>query len=230
MRVLFVTIAVLITDQLSKFYIKGITIPFLNLKLEGMYFGESISILGDFFKITFIENPGMAFGFNPGSDFKLWVSLFSLVASIGLLVYLYLAREKSFSLRIAIAMILGGAIGNLIDRMFYGIIYDYAPMFYGKVVDFLDFDFFNFSILGSDYDRWPIFNIADASVTVGVLILIFFYKHHSKVESGEDEESIEGETEDISKQVSTAKLNVEKLNEDDIVANGETDKGKEISI
>ncbi len=230
MRVLFFTIAVLITDQLSKFYIKGITIPFLNLKLEGMYFGESISILGDFFKITFIENPGMAFGFNPGSDFKLWISLFSLVASIGLLVYLYLAREKSLSLRIAIAMILGGAIGNLIDRMFYGIIYDYAPMFYGKVVDFFDFDFFNFSILGRDYDRWPIFNIADASVTVGVLILIFFYRHHSKVELVEDEESVERKTEDINKQVPEAKLNVEKLNEDDIAANGETDKGKEISI
>ncbi len=230
MRVLFFTIAVLITDLFSKFYIKGITIPFLNIKLEGLYHGESISVLGDFFKITFIENPGMAFGFNPGSDFKLWISLFSLVACIGLLVYLYLAREKSLSLRIAIAMILGGAIGNLIDRMFYGIIYDYAPMFYGKVVDFLDFDFFNFSILGRNYDRWPIFNIADASVTVGVLILIFFYRHHSKVESGEDKESAERETEDIGKQVPEAKLNVEKLNEDDIAANGETDKGKEISI
>ncbi len=75
MRVIYFTIAVIITDQLSKIYIKGITIPFLNLELEGMYFGESISVLGDFFKITFIENPGMAFGFNPGSDFKLWVSL-----------------------------------------------------------------------------------------------------------------------------------------------------------
>jgi len=230
LRVIYFTIAVIITDQLSKIYIKGITIPFLNLELEGMYFGESISVLGELFKITFIENPGMAFGFNPGSDFKLWVSLFSLVASIGLLVYLYLAREKSLSLRIAIAMILGGAIGNLIDRMFYGIIYDYAPMFYGKVVDFFDFDFFNFSILGRDYDRWPIFNIADASVTVGVLILIFLYRHHTKVESGEDKESIEKESEDISQQVHEAKLNVEKLNENDKAANGETDKGKEISI
>jgi len=230
LKVLFFTLAILITDQLSKFYIKGITIPSLNLNLEGMYLGESISILGDFFKITFIENPGMAFGFNPGSDFKLWVSLFSLVASIGLLVYLYLAREKSLSLRISIAMILGGAIGNLIDRMFYGIIYDYAPMFYGKVVDFFDFDFFNFSILGRDYDRWPIFNIADASVTVGVLILIFFYRHHSKVEQGEDEKSIEGEAEDVNRQLSTEKLNVKKLSKDDIAADGETDKGKEISI
>ena len=139
MRVLYLTLAILITDQVSKFYIKGISLPFLNF--EGMHLGESISVIGDFFRITFTENPGMAFGFDPGSDFKLIISVFSLVASIGLLVYLYLARKKSLSLRIAIALILGGAIGNVIDRMFYGLIYDYAPLFYGKVVDFFDFDF-----------------------------------------------------------------------------------------
>jgi signal peptidase II len=103
-------------------------------------------------------------------------------------------------------------------------------MFYGKVVDFFDFDFFNFSILGRDYDRWPIFNIADASVTIGVLILLFFYRHHTKVESGEDKASIEEESEDTNQHVHEAKLNVEKLNEDDKAANDETDKGKEISI
>jgi signal peptidase II len=145
-----------------------------------MYPGESISVIGNFFRITFIENPGMAFGFNPGSEFKLWISIFSLFASIGLLVYLYRERNKSLSLRIALAMILGGAIGNLIDRTFYGIIYDYAPVFYGKVVDFFDFDFFNFTIFGRNYDRWPIFNIADASVTIGVFILLLFYRHHKK--------------------------------------------------
>ena len=143
-----------------------------------MYLGESIPVIGDFFKITFTENPGMAFGFDPGSDFKLFISVFSLVASIGLLVYFYTIRKKSLSLKIAIALILGGAVGNVIDRMFYGLIFDYAPLFYGKVVDFFDFDFFNFSIFGRSYDRWPIFNIADAAVSIGVLILLFFYKHH----------------------------------------------------
>lgn len=228
MRVLYLTIAVLISDQLTKLYVKGISVPFLNIKLEGMYHGESIQVLGDFFKITFIENPGMAFGFHPGSDFKLWISLFSLVAGIGLLIYLYTARKKSLSLRIAIALILGGAIGNLIDRMFYGIIYDYAPIFYGKVVDFFDFDFFNFSILGRNYDRWPIFNIADASVTVGVLILIFFYKHHGKVETEKSEESFKTGLEDINKEESKEYLNDEKPNEDDIINDSETSKGKEI--
>lgn len=155
-----------------------------------MYYGESISVIGDFFRITFIENPGMAFGFNPGSDFKLWISVFSLIASIGLIVYLYVVRNKSLSLRIALALILGGAVGNLIDRTFYGIIYKYAPAFYGKVVDFFDFDFFNFAIFGRSYDRWPIFNIADASVTIGVLILILFYRQHQK----KDEENFEQES------------------------------------
>ena len=115
MRVLYFTFGVIFVDQLSKFYIKGINIPFLNISFEGMYYGESISVIGNFFKITFIENPGMAFGFNPGSDFKLWISIFSLIASIGLIVYLYIVRNKSLSLRIALAMILGGAVGNLID-------------------------------------------------------------------------------------------------------------------
>ena len=141
MRVLYLTFGVIFVDQLSKFYIKGINIPLLNISFDGMYYGESISVIGNFFKITFIENPGMAFGFNPGSDFKLWISVFSLFASIGLIVYLYVVRNKSLSLRIALAMILGGAVGNLIDRVFYGIIYKYAPAFYGRVVDFFDFDF-----------------------------------------------------------------------------------------
>jgi len=145
-KVLYLTLAVVFTDQISKFYIKGISIPFLNIKFEGMYLGESISVIGDFFRITFTENPGMAFGFDPGSEFKLFISIFSLIASIALLVYLFSVRNKSLSLKIAIALILGGAIGNVIDRMFYGLIYDYAPLFYGKVVDFFDFNFFNFSL------------------------------------------------------------------------------------
>jgi signal peptidase II len=231
LRVLYLTLGVIFVDQFSKFYIKGINIPFLNISFEGMYYGETISVIGDFFRITFIENPGMAFGFNPGSDFKLWISVFSLIASIGLIVYLYIVRNKSLSLRIALAMILGGAVGNLIDRTFYGIIYKYAPAFYGKVVDFFDVDFFNFAIFGRSYDRWPIFNIADASVTIGVLILILFYRQHQK----EDEENFEQELvkdENLPQELSGVKNNdafkdneVNEKTEDD-----KTDKGKEISI
>ena len=229
MKILYLTLSVIIADQISKFYIKGISIPALNLNFEGMYFGESISVIGDFFRITFTENPGMAFGFDPGSDFKLFISVFSLIASIGLLVYLYTVRNKSLSLKIAIALILGGAVGNVIDRMFYGLIFDYAPLFYGKVVDFFDFDFFNFSIFGRSYDRWPIFNIADAAVSIGVLILLFFYKHHE----AEDKKSREA-SDELTKQGDTEKLISEKeptsKNINDGMSDGEADKGKEISV
>ena len=240
MRVLYLTLAVIISDQISKFYIKGISIPFLNLKFDGMYLGESIPVLGDFFKITFTENPGMAFGFDPGSDFKLFISVFSLVASIGLLIYLFTVRNKSFSLKIAIALILGGAVRNVIDRMFYGVIYDYAPLFYGKVVDFFDFDFFNFSIFGRSYDRWPIFNIADAAVSIGVLILLVFYKQHETEDKKIVEVAEAGNEQDDSGKInpvsdvpeslnkpSSNKLNNELNNE---LNDGEADKGKEISV
>lgn len=229
MKALYLTLAVIVADQLSKFYIKGISIPSLNIKFEGMYLGESIPVIDDFFRITFTENPGMAFGFDPGSDFKLLISVFSLLASFGLLIYLFTIRNKSLSLKIAIALILGGAVGNVIDRMFYGLIYDYAPLFYGKVVDFFDFDFFNFSIFGRNYDRWPIFNIADAAVSIGVLILLFFYKHHE----AEDKKIKEAE------ELSAARANADSLNSvnepsskniNDGLNDGETDKGKEISL
>ena len=234
MKVLYLTFVVILTDQISKFYIKGISLPFLNFKLDGMYLGESIQVIGDFFKITFTENPGMAFGFDPGSDFKLFISIFSLVASFALFVYLYSVRKKSFSLRIAIALILGGALGNVIDRMFYGLIYDYSPVFFGKVVDFFDFDFFNFSIFGRSYDRWPIFNIADAAVSIGVLILLFFYKHHEAEDN--KELKVAEDTGDISAVVNPGTANPfpENSNEPSSVKSnndlndGEVDNGKEV--
>lgn len=187
MRVLFISLIVIVLDQVSKVYVKGISLPIINFKIDGMYPGEIIPVIGEFFRITFIENPGLAFGFDPGIDFKLAISVFSVIASIGLLFYLFKIKDQKFPLRISIAFILGGAIGNLIDRVFYGVFYGYAPLFYGKVVDFFDVDFFDFSLLGKHYDRWPIFNIADASVTIGVLILLIFYNFHKKEETIQSE-------------------------------------------
>jgi len=232
LRVIYLTLSVIFIDQLSKFYIKGIEIPFLNISFNGMYIGESISVIGNFFKITFIENPGMAFGFNPGSDFKLWISIFSLIASIGLLVYLYIVRKNVLSLRIALAMILGGAVGNLIDRTFYGVIYKYSPVFYGKVVDFFDFDFFNFTIFGRNYERWPIFNVADAAVTTGVLILLLFYRQHKRDDEDAMNEAQEATEKSIQNDLNGT--NSEKPNSDvglnKSLDHDKTDKGKEISI
>src|SRR5690606_33524903 len=156
-----------------------------------MYHGQRIPIIGDFFRLTFIENPGMAFGLDPGLDFKIWISLFSLAASIGLVFYLYHIRNEIKSLRVAIAFILGGAVGNLIDRMFYGVIFDYAPLFYGKVVDFLDFDFFNGTIFGRKYASSLILYIGDSTATIGVIILISLHKKHHKAEEVQNEKEVQ---------------------------------------
>lgn len=233
MRVLFITLFIVIADQVTKLLVKGFAIPFLNFRYEGMYHGQRIPVIGDFFRLTFVENPGMAFGYDPGSDFKLWISVFSLVASIGLIFYLYLVRHQFLSLRIALAFILGGAVGNLIDRMFYGVFYGYAPLFYGKVVDFLDFDFFNISVLGRTYDRWPVFNIADAAVTIGVLVMIIFYNKHQKEVKQEDEVDYESAAKEGSAKINDSGSDAvvsdsEEEIKQDKSDNGEPDNGKEI--
>lgn len=174
MKVLIVTVFIVIADQITKLYVKGISIPKLGISIPGMPYQSSINVIGDIFKITFIENPGMAFGLQIGG--KLFLSLFTIFATILLFVFLFKNRNEVFLLRLALAFILGGAIGNLIDRVFYGKIYDYAPLFYGRVVDFLHFDFPNFTIFGKTIYSWPIFNIADISVSVGFLMILIGYK------------------------------------------------------
>jgi len=175
LKALYLSLTIVIVDQITKLLLKGV--PFLNIN----GFRGSKPILGDFLRMTYVENPGMAFGYDPGGYFKLAISLFSLFASIGLIYYLYTVRKSNLSLRISLAFILGGAVGNLIDRTFYGIFYGYQSLFYGFVVDFIDVDFFKISFLGHNYDRFPVFNIADAAVTIGVLLLLIFYKKNQEM-------------------------------------------------
>ena len=91
-------------------------------------------------------------------------------------------------IRLALAFILAGAIGNLIDRTFYGLIYHYAPLFFGRVVDFVQVDVWDFTLFGKTYTTWPIFNVADVSVTVGFMIILIFHKRifKHKEETPED--------------------------------------------
>jgi len=173
-RVLIFSVIIIIADQVSKLLVKGISLPWLGISIEGMRYGSSRPIFGDFLRLTYIENPGMAFGIDIGG--KLFFSMFSVLASAAILFYLYKAREEPLGLRLSLAMILGGAIGNLIDRVFYGALFDTAPLFYGKVVDFFDLDFFNIDILGYHLSRWPVFNVADAAVTIGVVMLLFQHR------------------------------------------------------
>ena len=139
------TLCVVILDQVTKLLVKGFTLPIFDYYHQGMQLGQSIPVIGDFLRLTFVENPGMAFGIEIGG--RLFLTLFSLAASIGIFYYIYRLRKEPWIVRFTLALILGGAIGNLIDRIFYGVVFGEAPLFYGKVVDFIDMDFFQIDFL-----------------------------------------------------------------------------------
>ena len=174
MRVVFVSVSIVIVDQITKLLVKGLSVPPLGIHWEGMRYGTSIPVLGDFFRLTYIENAGMAFGIDVGG--KLFFSIVSIVASIAILVYLYRARHTLVAFRLSLALILGGALGNLIDRAFYGILFNGGALFSGRVVDFFDVDFFDITIGSYQLHRWPVFNIADACVSIGVILLLFVHR------------------------------------------------------
>jgi signal peptidase II len=152
--------------------IKGSPWPWLPL--EGMPYGHSFPFIDDVIRITYIENPGIAFGINiPG--FKVFFAVFSIVASLAILIYLKRNLHKlRVGERIALALVLGGAVGNLIDRVFYGVMFHEQPLFYGRVVDFIDF--------GIHRNMFPVFNVADSSVTVGVSLLVLLMMRQKKTE------------------------------------------------
>jgi signal peptidase II len=158
-------------------------LPFLGINFQGFTFGSSYNLLGDFLQLTFIENPGMAFGLEIGG--KLGLSLFTIAATVIIIYFIVINKNESRYLRISLAFILGGAVGNLIDRIFYGVIFGYAPLFYGKVVDFFHLDIPDFVFLGRTFHSWPIFNIADISVSIGFLLIIIGYKKifHKEIHS-----------------------------------------------
>ncbi len=189
MKVLFISFVIVIIDQVTKLFVKGINIPFLNLRSAGLVEGSPIHIIGNVFNLTFVENPGIAFGISFGEQYKLLISIVTIFASFALLIFLYINRKRELSLRISLAFILGGAFGNLIDRIFYGFFYGYAPLFYGKVVDFFDIKFINLFIFNRSFGHY-VFNFADVSVTAGVVLLLFAINRR-KVENNEAAPSIE---------------------------------------
>lgn len=157
----------IISDQLTKFIVKGVN--FLGIYIKGFYLGESVNVFGDLFTFTFVENPGMAWGIEFGAG-KILLSLFSVFASIALIWYLGKIKFAHNGVRFGITLILAGAAGNMIDRVFYGVIYGESPLFYGKVVDFLRVDVPD--MFGMTH--WPVFNIADSCVSIGIVLLIIF--------------------------------------------------------
>ena len=183
---LIIIFIVLLLDQILKFWIK------MNMTI-----GESFPVLGDWFQIYFIENNGMAFGWEFGAQFgKFALSIFRIIA-VALLFYLiyYLSKKKiKFGPLLGISLITAGALGNIIDGMFYGMIFSestfmqvatlfpegggYAGFLQGKVVDMFYFPLFTFPewvpLFGGQIFFSPIFNIADSAITIGFLYLIIF--------------------------------------------------------
>jgi signal peptidase II len=169
-----------VLDQITKILTKGFNL--FGIKHEGMRLGESFQVLGDFLRITFVENPGMAFGISFGWG-KIFLSLFSVLAAFGLAWYLYKLRPFSKWVQFGIALMLAGAVGNLIDRVFYGVFYGEAPLFYGKVVDFIDVNLPDIAIGSFELSRFWVFNVADSCVTCGVIVLLLV---HDKIPTWEE--------------------------------------------
>ncbi len=198
-KITFILILLLLLDQVVKFVVK------LNMTEY-----ESISIFGDWSFIYFIENPGAAFGFQLGGEWgKLILSLFR-IAAISLLVWYLnrlLKKKAPMGVLVGIGLILAGAIGNMIDSAFYGLIFSestpvaaatlfpdgggYAPFLYGKVVDML-----YFPIIHSTWPGWvpwvggeeftffsPVFNIADSYITIAVFYLLLFQRKYFMLDS-----------------------------------------------
>lgn len=180
------TIGVIILDQVIKLLV------FYNMDL-----GHEIPVFGEWFKIHYTVNPGMAFGLELGSEFgKFALTTFRLIAMVGIGFYLFtlIKKEVPVGLSWCIALILGGAIGNVIDSTFYGVLLEgnapvnaVTPWFHGQVIDMFYVDIWEGRVVdwvplfGGDYlSLWPIFNIADASIFVGVSFILIFQKHFFK--------------------------------------------------
>jgi signal peptidase II len=159
----------------------------------GMQLYDEIPVAGDVFRINFIENKGAAFGLTiadlghrmgiPISDetAKLILTLFSILAVIVIIYLLKQVRHYRSALPFFLALILGGAIGNIIDRVFYGVWFagmnNYeGGLLHGRVVDMFYLNVFQGEIWGQEIHLLPVFNVADAAITIGIVAIIFFQR------------------------------------------------------
>ncbi|MEM1270834.1 MAG: signal peptidase II, partial [Bacteroidota bacterium] len=148
-----------------------------QLVRRNMLLGESIPVIGDWFKLTFTENPGMAFGITLGHP--MLVTVFAMIATVLIILYLWYLRGTSFGYRVGLSFILGGAIGNIIDRVFYGLYFGYGGLLEGQVVDFIHFDVWRgrlpewIPFIGGGYTSlFPIWNVADMAIVLGVVAVL----------------------------------------------------------
>ncbi len=179
---------VIVIDQASKLLVN-----------HYMYLHQEVNVIGEWFRLHYLLNPGMAFGIKWESDFgKLALTFFRIVAMFGITWYMINMNRKGAhnGFLICLALILGGAIGNVIDSIFYGVLLNNAPLesvtpwFHGQVIDMLYFPIYEFYFPdwfpfrgGENFLFFsPVFNIADSSIFIGVVTILFsqkrFFKEH----------------------------------------------------
>lgn len=186
LKYFLVAFIVILIDQASKI-----------LVYNNMYLHEEIYVFGDWFRIHYLLNPGMAFGIKWDNEFgKLALTIFRIGAMFGISYYLLKMAKRGAhnGFLICMGLILGGAVGNVIDSTFYGVFLHNAPAdaptpwFHGQVIDMLYFPIFDFvwpnwvPFVGGDYFEFfsPVFNIADSSIFIGVVIILIMQKRFFK--------------------------------------------------
>lgn len=190
-----IVLVVIIVDQASKLMVH-----------RYMVLHEEINVLGEWFRLHYLLNPGMAFGIRWESEFgKLALTGFRIMAMTGITVFLIrsIRRQVPAGFLVCLAMILGGAIGNVIDSTFYGVYLHNAPFdaptpwFHGQVIDMLFFPILEFywpewvPLFGGEYFMFfsPVFNIADSAIFLGVLFILIFQRSYFKSKSEMEEGS-----------------------------------------
>ena len=179
MKIISLSFILFLIDQISKLVVRGFNIPLFNINVGGLSPGESRPVINDILHITLVENPGIAFGIDPGESLRDLILIITIVTCISFFIYLLMVKRAELKTKIAIALILGGAAGNLFDRIFYGIFYNYAPLFQGNVVDFLDIRIFKFFIFNQIHGNY-VFNFADVSILSGVILLVSIIMNSKK--------------------------------------------------
>lgn len=181
-KYLWLALLVIVLDQASKL-----------LVYRFMYIHEEVNVIGEWFKLHYLLNPGMAFGIRWDNEFgKLALTTFRIGAMVGIAYYLIkmAGRGVHSGFLVCMALILGGAIGNVIDSTFYGVVLNNAPFdsptrwFHGQVIDMLFFPLFRFDwpswvpVVGGDNFLFfsPVFNIADSSIFIGVVTILIFQR------------------------------------------------------
>ena len=211
-KLLAIVFGILLVDQVLKVWVKT------NFAL-----GDEIVIFKNWFILHFVENNGMAFGFEFAGEYgKMFLSIFRIIAVIAIGWYMFKLAKKEelpFGFLACIALIFAGAIGNIIDSLFYGMIFNHS---YGQIADIFPegggyetflhgrvVDMFYFPIIQGHYPEWfpfrggddfiffrPVFNIADSSITVGIFsILLFYRKQFNNMDESDEEQTSEGSSE-----------------------------------